>query len=163
MDEAMEAGLRRVLTWVLSRLTGCLVAGLVVLAFTQVVLRYVFNSALLWVEEVSVMALIWLAWVGIVYLWLTRAHIAVDLISGILPAAGSRWQAIAIDLLALIGGGALVLVSLGTLEIYAGMELGSLEIDADVKYYPVTAGGAGLSCAAALNLWRRLVHVEPVS
>ncbi len=159
----MEAGLRQAATWFLSRLIGILVAGLVCLAFAQVVLRYLFNSAVLWVEEVSVMALIWLAWTGIVYLWLTRSHIAVDLIGAALSPVGRAWAARAVDSLACVAGVALVTVSLGTLEVYSGMDLGSLEIDASVKYYPITAGGAGLALAAVLNLWRDLTSGEPVA
>lgn len=148
----MQAGLRSFLIRGLGWLIGLLVVFLVVLAFSQVILRYVFSSAIFWVEEVSVMALIWLAWLGIVYLWLTRAHIAVDLVSEVLSPPARRRLEMAIDCLALAGGVAITIMSLGTLDIYSGMDMGSLEIDASVKYYPVTFGGAGLAFAAFLNL-----------
>jgi len=157
----MEARLRQFLAWVLSRAIGGIVLGLVGLAFVQVVLRYVFSSAILWVEEVSVMALIWMVWLGIVYLWLTRAHIAVDLIGGALSAPAQRRLAFAIDVLALIGGVTLTWISLETLNIYSGMELGSLEMDASTKYIPVTVGGAGLALAALLDLWKAMTSPEP--
>jgi len=150
----MQAGVRATFAYILSRLIGLLVAGLVGLAFVQVVLRYGFRFSLLWVEEVSVMALIWLAWIGIVYLWLVREHIFVDLLPNALPTAGRRWLGLAIEAVALVCGVALVFVSQGTLEMYAGMQLGSLEIDATTKYYPIAFGGAGLAAAALLNLWQ---------
>ncbi len=157
----MEARLRDIMTWILGRAIGTIVSGLVALAFAQVVLRYLFNSSILWVEEVSVMALIWLAWLGIVYLWLTRNHIAVDLVGAALSAPARHRLGLGIDCLALVGGVVLVLVSLGTLDIYSGMEMGSLEIDASVKYYPITFGGAGLAIAAFLNLLEGLRRTAP--
>ncbi|MDP6343519.1 MAG: TRAP transporter small permease subunit [Alphaproteobacteria bacterium] len=156
----MEARVRAVLSRGLQGLIGAIVVCLVALAFLQVVLRYVFAAPLLWVEEISVMALIWLAWIGVVYLWLSRAHIAVDLITTVLTPAGRRRLAHAFDGLALLGGAVLGLISLGTIEIYSGFEMGSLEIEAAIKYYPITAGGAGLAVAAIVNIWRRLGSPE---
>ncbi len=150
----MESRLRALFAWLLERLIGALLLFLVGLAFMQVVLRYGFAAAILWVEEISVMALIWLAWIGITYLWLSRSHIAVDLLPSLLPPDGERRLRLAIDLLALLAGATLAFISLETLEMYADMDLGSLEIDASLKYYPVTAGGVGLALAALLNLWR---------
>ncbi len=150
----METRLRALFAWLLERLIGALVLFMVALAFMQVVLRYGFSAAILWVEEISVMALIWLAWLGITYLWLSRSHIAVDLLPTLLPPAGERRLRLAIELLGLLAGATLAFISLETLEMYADMDLGSLEIDASLKYIPVTAGGVGLALAAALNLWR---------
>ncbi len=151
----METRLRALFAWLLERLIGALVLFMVALAFMQVVLRYGFSAAILWVEEISVMALIWLAWLGITYLWLSRSHIAVDLLPTLLPPAGERRLRLAIELLGLLAGATLAFISLETLEMYADMDLGSLEIDASLKYYPVTVGGVGLALAALLNLWQR--------
>lgn len=156
----MEAHLRRLLTKGLGGILGALVTGSVALAFLQVVFRYVFNAAIVWVEEISVMALIWLAWTGVVYLWLSQGHIAVDILGQAVSAANLGRLAVAIDLLALAGGIALFLVSRETLEIFSGMSLGSLEIDASYKYWPIAAGGLGLALAAVLNLWRRMSSGE---
>ncbi len=150
----MEARLRAVLTFGLSRLIGLITAGLVGLTVLQVVLRHGFNAPLFWVEEVSVMALIWLTWLGVTYLWMTRSHIAVDVVRPLLPAAGLHMLNLCVELLALTFGAALVAVSLITLADFSGIELGVSEIDAAVKYVPVTIGGIGLSLAAALNIWR---------
>ena len=150
----METRLRAGFALLLERLIGALVLFLVALAFMQVVLRYGFSAAILWVEEISVMALIWLAWLGIPSLWLSRSHIAVDLLPTLLPPAAERRLRLAIELLGLLAGATLASISLETLEMYADMDLGSLEIDASLKYVPVTVGGVGLALAALLNLWR---------
>lgn len=151
----MEKAVRSALTWLAQRAIGLLVAVLVVLAATQVVLRYGFGASLLWIEEVSVILLIWLAWIGVTYLWLTGAHIAVDLVPSMVNETARRRLAYLADALALAGGTVLFLTSLKTVSIFSGMDLGSLEINAAIKYYPVTAGSAGLAIAAALNIWSR--------
>ncbi len=108
------------------------------------------------------MALIWLAWLGIFQLWLTKTHIAVDLFGAALSASSRHRLGLGIECIALVSGVALVLVSIGTLNIYSGFELGSLEIDASVKYYPITFGGAGLAIAAILNLLEGVRRKGPV-
>lgn len=152
----MNTALHRRLIGLLGHLIGAFVVGLVAVAFLQVVLRYVFAAPLLWAEEVSVMALIWLCWIGAILSWLQGSHIVVDLVSGLMSAEVKRAFAIAFDLLALAGGTTLCLLSLQTLALFADFDLGSFQIPASIKYYPVTAGSAGLALAALLNLVSRL-------
>lgn len=142
---------RRLVAWLRS-IVGLLVVFLVTIAFLQVVLRYVFAAPLAWVEEISVMALIWLSWVGAVLCWLAGSHIVVDLFPSTLRGGIRRWFAIGINSLAFAFGLALCIASFWTLELFSHFDLGSFEIPASIKYYPVTAGSAGLSLSALLNL-----------
>lgn len=151
----------RRLIGLLRHLIGAFVVFLVAVAFLQVTLRYVFASPLLWAEEVSVMALIWLCWIGAILSWLQGSHIVVDLFSGLLSAPVKHAFAVAFDVLALVGGTALCVVSLQTLAVFADFDLGSFQIPASIKYYPVTAGSAGLALAALLNLVTRLRRGPP--
>jgi len=135
---------------VLRQLCGGLLAVIVLLAFLQVVLRYGFASSIVWVEEISVLLLLLLAWLGAAQLWLTQSHVLVDLIArhGLRRRVADRL----IDLLGLFAGAALALYSLDTLDAFSGIEMGSLELDASLRYYPVLAGGVGIALAALLNL-----------
>jgi len=141
------------LSSVLAALVGLSLLTILSLAFLQVVLRYAFAASILWVEEVSVMGLGWMAWLGATQLWLQRQHISVDILParhGVMRATLSRLA----DLLAVAFGVALFMVATTTIDAFAGIEMGSLEIDAGVKYYPLIGGGSGLALAGALNLWR---------
>jgi TRAP-type C4-dicarboxylate transport system permease small subunit len=149
---------RRLIGW-LQALVGALVVFLVAIAVLQVTLRYVFAAPLGWAEEVSVMALIWLSWIGAVLCWLAGSHIVVDLFPP-MRAATRRRFAIAIDALALVFGVALCTASFWTLELFSNFDLGTFEIPASIKYYPVTAGSAGLALAALINLWSRFTHAD---
>ena len=127
---------------------------LILLTLMQVVLRYAFSHSIDWVEEISVVVLTWLAWVGATLLWLQRRHPAVDIVIGSLsPAARHRLERL-FDVVAVAVGVGLVVSTLGTIQAFAGMELAGLGIDSSVKYEPVLAGGAGLALAGLVNLLR---------
>ena len=156
----MVACLRDTLSRLLVPAVGLCLLAILGLAFAQVVLRYLFAASILWVEEVSVMALAWMTWLGAVHLWLNRAHLTADIVP---VAVWGRWRKrldLAINALACAGAVALVVVTWQTLNAFAGIELGALEIDARIKYYPVLAGACGLAIAAALEL-ARLLTADP--
>ncbi len=48
-------------------LGGLLLAGIVILITVQVVMRYVFQNALSWSEELTLWTFIWFIWIGIAY------------------------------------------------------------------------------------------------
>lgn len=146
----MITAVRAFLRQSLRQLCGGVLAATVMLAFLQVVLRYGFASSIIWVEEISVLLLLLLCWLGAAQLWLTRSHVLVDLI-----ARHGRRRRMAdrlIDLLGLGAGIALSVYSLDTLDAFSGIEMGSLELDASLRYYPILAGGTGIALAALLNL-----------
>jgi C4-dicarboxylate transporter, DctQ subunit len=70
-------------------LTATLLAAMTLLTFSQVVLRYVFDTGLIWALEATTYLFGWLVLVGISFGIRTRSHIAVDLVSQHL-AAGAR-------------------------------------------------------------------------
>ena len=145
------AGLRRLLLRLTRHGLGAGLAFMAGLAVLQVVLRYVFADSITWVEEISVLVLLWLAWIGAIHLWLDRSHIAVDLL---LPDAGPRRDAIAaiFDLAAIAAGLTLAWAAETTLAAFGGVLYGSVEWPGEVKYLPVLIGGAGIALAGLLNL-----------
>jgi len=58
--------MHRVIRSVLSGLLIAIIGALLILMTTQIVMRYGFNSSLLWAEEICRYMLIWLAFLGIV-------------------------------------------------------------------------------------------------
>ncbi|HEX5047509.1 MAG TPA: TRAP transporter small permease [Gammaproteobacteria bacterium] len=62
-------------------LTAALLAAMTLLTFLQVVLRYAFNSGLVWVLEATVYLFGWLVLVGISNGVRTGSHLAVDVIT----------------------------------------------------------------------------------
>ena len=52
----------------------------VLVVFFQVVMRYVFNSSLVWSEELARYLYIWMGWLGISIVERNKTHIAVDVL-----------------------------------------------------------------------------------
>lgn len=61
-------------------LIALLLAWMTVLTSLQVMLRYVFNTGLIWSLEATTYSFAWLVLIGISYCVRTRTHIAVDLL-----------------------------------------------------------------------------------
>jgi C4-dicarboxylate transporter DctQ subunit len=83
-------------------LTAALLAVMTLLTFSQVVLRYVFNSGIVWGLEATVYLFTWLVLIGISMGIRNDSHIAVELITEKLPAAAQKlavWAAVALSLL----------------------------------------------------------------
>jgi TRAP-type C4-dicarboxylate transport system permease small subunit len=108
----------------------------------------------MWVEEISVMIMLWITWLGASLLWITRSHIVVDLLTSQFSKQVQRILVSLIDILTVIAAVTLLIVSIVTLRSLAGLELDSLAIDLSIKYYPVPIGAIGIGLAALLDLWR---------
>ncbi len=62
-----------------------LLAFMTLLTFTQVVMRYVFNSGFVWALEATTYAFLWMVLLGISYGVRHNAHIGVDMAVSLLP------------------------------------------------------------------------------
>jgi TRAP-type transport system small permease protein len=137
----------------LTVILGTLLVALVSTTLLQVTLRYAFSASLVWAEELSVLLLIWMTWIGAAKLWLDRRHIEVDLFTNSMSSkARQRFDAVC-DVLMIAFGIALCVFASKTVDVNTGLELAALKIDSTIKYRPVQVGGAILAIAAILNLF----------
>ena len=72
-----------------------ILGAMTLVTFINVVLRYVFNSALIWGLEVTLILFAWLVLLGISYGFKVTAHLGVDAVVNMLPHNGRRALAIA--------------------------------------------------------------------
>lgn len=70
-------------------IVACLVA-MVIMVFSNVVLRYAFNSGLPVSEELSRWAFVWLVFLGSILVLHDRAHLGVDIITQALSPRGRK-------------------------------------------------------------------------
>jgi TRAP-type C4-dicarboxylate transport system permease small subunit len=63
-----------------------LMASMAVLVFANVVMRYVFNQSIFWVEEFTQIQMIWVAYLGAGLALREGRHVAVDMLQDLLPA-----------------------------------------------------------------------------
>ena len=71
-------------------LIGGLLAVMVIITCLQVVLRYVFDSGIVWGLEATSYAFLWMVLLGLSYGVRTNSHIAVDLLLARLPSGSRR-------------------------------------------------------------------------
>lgn len=69
---------------------GALMLVMTVLVFSNVVLRYVFDSSLTWVEELTRYMMIWVAYLGAGLALRAGTHVAVDVLQDCLPEPAVR-------------------------------------------------------------------------
>lgn len=86
----LDRGLRLVL--------AALLAFITLGVFIQVCLRYLFNVAFLWGEELSLFAFIWCVFLGAALNVRRRAHFAMDILRDLLPARARPAQRLVVDL-----------------------------------------------------------------
>jgi C4-dicarboxylate transporter DctQ subunit len=94
-------------------------AFMTLLTFVQVVLRYLFESGLVWSLEATTYTFGWLVVVGMAYGVRTRAHIAADVLTRTLPPAAQRLVAFVALTLSLIYCGLMIY---GSWALVAGLE-----------------------------------------
>lgn len=73
---------------------AALLGVMTLVTFVNVVLRYVFNSSLIWGLEVVLILFAWLVLFGITYGFKVTSHLGVDAIINLLPHRGKRVLAI---------------------------------------------------------------------
>jgi C4-dicarboxylate transporter DctQ subunit len=71
-------------------LTAAALAAMTLLTFIQVVLRYVFNSGLVWALEATVYLFGWLVLIGMAHGIRTGTHLAVDVVTKRLAPAAQK-------------------------------------------------------------------------
>lgn len=79
-----------------------LLAGMTLITFTNVVLRYGFNTGLIWGLEATTFLFAWLVLFGISYAVKVTAHLGVDAIINLLPGPGRRFLGIVAAVLCII-------------------------------------------------------------
>jgi len=107
-----------------------LLAAMTLLTFSQVVMRYVFNSGLTWAVELTGIMFAWMIFIGISYGVRVGAHIGVDAVVKLLSPKYRRLVSILAVLMSLVYAGMIIYGSMFyVLKMKsAGIELEDLPI-----------------------------------
>jgi C4-dicarboxylate transporter DctM subunit len=142
--ERLTAGLSRAVEVALVALTICFS----VLAVVQVVLRYGFNHALFWADELSLFAFTWMIFLSAALALDRRGHFGVSLLVARLPRPLRRAVAVGVHLvmLAVVG----VFVWLGALHAQDNWVQVSDVLRLPLTWWYLALPVAGLFMAASL-------------
>jgi len=129
-----------------------LAAAMVILALLQIVLRTVFGTGWPWIEPMLGILLLWAALAGAVAATGQRRHIAMDLLSHLLPGRAATALRVPVQLAAAIVCGMLTVAALGYLGLQRETETGRL------FGMPIWWASAAIPAAFALMALRFLIQ-----
>jgi TRAP-type C4-dicarboxylate transport system permease small subunit len=121
-------------------LSGLFMVLMFLATFANVVARYIFNSPILWAEEFSRYAFIWVVFLGAVVCTKHKRHIGIDSVVKALPSHVKPWVNLAADLLTL----ALMVIIIwygGILTWRATQVTATLNVPQYIIYIVVPASG----------------------
>ena len=144
--------LLRSMEWVLIGILGLMV----ILVFGNVVLRYGFNSGIMFSEEVSRFLFVWMVFLGSVLMLHDNGHLGVHTITKLLPLAGKKACKLVSDITVLA---CCVLISIGAWKII-GINMNNIapvsEIPLGVVYMGVMVCSVGMGVLLIGSLYRLL-------
>jgi TRAP-type C4-dicarboxylate transport system permease small subunit len=101
---------------VLNVISGVMLAGMVIIVFSNVIARYFLNASIAWSDEVSRFMFIWLVFIGAVVAYMRNDHLGLDILIKYLPKKASQTLVLIADLLVLF---ALVVLLNGGIQMTA--------------------------------------------
>lgn len=134
-------------------------AGYVAILVVQVVLRYVFNSSLVWSDEIIRFGLVWNVMLGAALVSLREGHIRVDIFENLLPSRARRVTQLLIHLVSLAF--LLLLLFFGWKFAVRGAAQSAPVTDLSMAYaYSAIAVGAALMAFFTVATIVRRLHGE---
>jgi TRAP-type C4-dicarboxylate transport system permease small subunit len=128
----------------------------VVVIFSQVVMRYLFNNSLTWSEEIARYAFIWMIYIGVSYGVKRNAHLAVDILPIMFKEKGKLMFAIIADFFFLVFT---IIVTIYGLDIIAKITRESAALEIPMSYvYAAPVAGMGLTIFRLLQ--RFVLHYK---
>ena len=98
----MISKLNRWVSQVLDWSIGIIMGTIVIFLFIGVILRYLFNAPLFWSEEVAVLGLVWLTFLGGAILVRQDKNVSITLVTDACPARIRRWIKALADVLVIL-------------------------------------------------------------
>jgi len=101
--------LKRIVGRVEEGIISLLLVGMTLLVFYEVVLRFVFNTGLSWIQEATLLTSAWMVLLGASYGIKVGCHIGVDAVVRLLPSGPRRLVSVVATVLALVYCGLFIL------------------------------------------------------
>ncbi|WP_158238568.1 TRAP transporter small permease [Pollutimonas subterranea] len=138
-----------------------LFAAMVAIGALQVFNRFFFNISLSWSEEFQKYAFIWLVFIAIPLAYNRMAHLRVDSLVGLFPLALQRFLGLFSDVLWLLLGGALVMLTWRIMKVTQFQESPGLGVSMAWVYCGMLVGGAYLVLSVVARLASSRAAGEP--
>jgi TRAP-type C4-dicarboxylate transport system permease small subunit len=136
-----------------------LMASMAILVFANVVMRYVFNQSIFWVEEFTQIQMIWVAYLGAGLALREGRHVAVDMLQDVLPAPLRK--ALRVCIAVAIALFLLTLIVLGVqIAVFTwSQETPAMGLPSGLSYLGIPIGAAAMLLHLLL-FWRQFIARE---
>ena len=137
-----------------------LLSGMVVLIFSQVLFRYLFNQPIAWTEELSRHFMIWAALLGAAVAYRKKAHLGVDVL---VQQFSLQWQEAVVwfvHLMSIFFSGFLVYFGIAIVKKTMNQLSSALTIPMGYIYASIPVGAAIILVFAVEKLFERRVAAE---
>lgn len=133
-----------------------LMASMAILVFANVVMRYVFNQSIFWVEEFTQIQMIWVAYLGAGLALREGRHVAVDMLQDLLPAPLRRAVRCFIAIAAALFLLTLVVLGVQIAEFTWSQETPAMGLPTGLPYLGIPLGAAAMLLHLLL-FWRQFI------
>ncbi len=154
--EPPRATLGRILVTIDRVVEGCAIGMLVTMilvVFVQVMTRKLFRFVFFWSEEVTLLLLTWFSFMGIAIGFREKLHLAMDMVSGLLPKAVDRALDRVIDVFNFAFGVYLVYFGWKFTVLMGESTLPATGLPNSVQYLVMPITGAMTCAYSALQLF----------
>lgn len=129
--------------------------GLAFIIFLQFFTRYVLNDSLAWTEEIARYALMWVVFIGAAMVTRRNSHIAVELLSNLMPPSSARAALLAfIDVVKLGFLGLLAYFSVMIVERMHYQRMTVFDLPMSLVYGGIAVGCFMMLARQVHNFWR---------
>lgn len=136
-----------------------LMGSMAALVFANVLMRYVFNQSIFWVEEFTQIQMIWVAYLGAGLALREGRHVAVDMLQDLLPLPFRKTIRGVIALAMALFLIALFVLGLQIAEFTWEQETPAMGLPAGLPYLGIPIGAAAM-LLHLLMFWRQFVARE---
>ncbi len=134
---------------------GLLMGGMLVIIFSQVVSRYVFQHSLTWSEEIGRYIFVWMTFLGMTVAYRAGSHVALDMLCNALSGISRKTLAAANDILVIILSSAIMYSGIKLFFLGMRQKSPALKIPMQWVYIIIPVSGALLLFFALRLFWLR--------
>lgn len=149
----------KITEWIYKSLTAVCVICLGVELFAVIVMvsgRFLFNSVPLWSDQLSLMALVWMAMISITLALYDESHMRVELIDRVLPEKAVRAIKYVANVLVAVFSFFMITEGLELFELTKGVRLSGFRVSKGLMYIPLIICGIGSVYMSVFCIIRRI-------
>lgn len=139
------------LCWLFKVMIASLLAVMVGLNVLQVITRYVVAVTIIWIEDVSIVCLSWMAAIAVPLLWMMKEHMIMDVADAFISAGFLKWFDVLLQIFGIGAGCGLIYVSCLCIQINKGYVISVAGFDEMWRYVPLLFCGIFLTIAAMIK------------